>query len=314
MTSVIIGSAGMLTTIQDSGRYGYQRYGMPVAGAMDTFSYRLANILAGNDSDEACLEATITGPEMYFTGDTEIAICGADMGPMKNGRPLGLNRTIEIKSGDRVSFKGLKRGCRSYIAFRGGIDVPEVMGSRSTYIRANTGGVDGRAVRPGDKLTLGKSHGKIKRGIAPVQKLPVYASSQVIRICPGPEVNHFLGNAIIRFLTSEYKVSEHSDRMGYRLLGNPLEHKETGADIISAGVTMGTIQIPGDGLPLILMADRQTTGGYSRIANVISADLTIVAQLLPGDTVSFLEVSLAEATKLYTERELLLKAIHKALK
>ncbi len=311
MSSIIIQSAGMLTTVQDKGRFGYQRFGMPVSGAMDIFSYRLANLLVGNDCDKACLEATITGPEIIFTAPAAIAICGADMSPEKNGTPLRLNRTIEVESGDRLSFGSLKNGCRSYIAFSGGIDVPRIMGSRSTYLMAGTGGFEGRALRSGDELPLGKSTHRKRIMEIPGDMLPVYKTSQEIRICPGPEISRFGLEGIQQLLTTEYLVTGQSDRMGYRLSGNSIKHRSSNADIISAGISAGTIQIPGDGQPVILMADRQPTGGYSRIANVISADLILVAQMIPGDHMRFSEISIKEAQALYIARRKMLHELFK---
>jgi antagonist of KipI len=311
MASIIIQSAGMLTTVQDQGRFGYQRYGMPVSGAMDIFSYKLANLLVGNNAQEACLETTITGPEILFTDKGAVAICGADMEPLKNGMPVSMNKTIEIKSGDRLSFRGLKSGCRCYIAFAGGINVPTVMGSRSTYLRAKIGGPGGRALKAGDELPLGVSEKRIRILEIPGKLLLPYKSSQTVRICPGPEINRFGPEGIQQLLTSEYVVTDRSDRMGYRLAGNLIKHKSLTADIISAGISAGTIQIPGDGQPVILMADRQTTGGYSRIANVISADLTLVAQMIPGNHIRFSEISIEEAQALYIARKKMLRELFK---
>lgn len=309
MASIIIRSAGALTTVQDQGRYGYQRYGMPVSGAMDIFSCKLANLLVGNNALEACLEATVTGPEILFTDKGAVALCGADLGPMKNGVPVRMNKTIEIKSGDTLSFRGLKKGCRCYIAFAGGINVPPVMGSRSTYLRAKTGGLGGRALKAGDELPLGVIENQIRILEIPGKLLVSYKSSQTIRICPGPEINRFGPEGIQQLLTSEYIITNNSDRMGYRLEGNVIKHKSSTADIISAGISAGTIQITGDGQPVILMADRQTTGGYSRIANVISADLTLVAQMIPGDRIRFREISIGEAQELYIAREKMIKEL-----
>ena len=303
MSVIIIESAGLLTTVQDSGRYGYQRYGMPVAGAMDTFSLQLANMLVGNQHDDACLETTLTGPEIIFVKPGVIAITGADMSPCKNGKPIPLYKTIEVKSGDRLSFKKLKNGCRSYIAFAGGINVPLVMGSRSTYLRAKIGGFEGRALKAGDELPLGETAGKIRIKEIPKEMIPRYQSTQTIQIIPGPEVKRFKLDGIRHFLTSEYMVTDQSDRMGYRLSGNEIMQQSGNADIISAGISPGTIQIPGNGQPIILMADRQTTGGYARIANVISVDLTLIAQLKPGDRIRFREISLEKAQELFKARK-----------
>lgn len=302
MASVIINSAGLLTTVQDAGRYGYQRYGMPVSGAMDVFSYELANLLLGNDPGAACLEATVSGPEIVFTDETTVAVTGADMGPHVNGMSIALNTTVIVKKGDKLGFTGLKSGCRSYIAFGGGIVVPPVMGSRSTYLRAGIGGLEGRALRKGDELPLGEAKEKIKIRSIPGNLIPEYGHSQVIRVIPGPEVQCFEAEGLRSFLTTEYQVTAQSDRMGYRLSGEMIIHKEGKAGIISAGISAGTVQVPGNGQPIVLMADRQTSGGYARIANVITADLTLLAQMMPGDTLRFREVTLDQARQLLTDR------------
>jgi len=299
----------MLTTVQDKGRYGYQRYGMPIAGAMDVFSLRLANLLVGNDVDAACLETTFTGPEIHFTADGAFALTGADMGPALNGVPVSINRALKVGRGDTLSFSGLKNGFRTYIAFAGGINVPEVMGSRSTYLRANLGGFAGRALEAGDELQLGEMNGAIRETAIPDDLVPRYQSDQTIRIISGPEVNRFTMDGIHSFLTSEYRITEKSDRMGYRLAGKPVAHTEAGADIISSGISRGTVQVPGNGQPIILMADRQTTGGYTRIACVISADLTLVAQMKPGDIIRFREVTIDRAQEIFAERDRLLRKL-----
>lgn len=297
-SSIVIQSAGLFTTVQDAGRQGYQRFGMPVAGAMDIFSLELANTLVGNHPGDACLEATIAGPQIEFTDERAVAVTGADMGPCINGRSVFINTTLMVKKGDILAFTGLASGCRSYIAFSGGIDVPVVMGSRSTYLRAAVGGFEGRALRNGDRLPLGKTPPGVKVNKIPPGAVPVYKSSQTIRIISGPEANRFEMEGLRNFLTAEYSVTDRSDRMGYRLDGEQIVHNPGGADIISAGISAGTVQVPGDGKPIILMADRQTTGGYARIANVITADLTLVAQMKPGDTLRFREVTLDTAQNL----------------
>jgi len=299
----------MLTTVQDKGRYGYQRYGMPIAGAMDVFSLRLANLLVGNDENAACLETTFTGPEIHFTADGAVALTGADMGPAVNGIPVPINKTLKVTRGDTLSFSGLRNGFRTYISFAGGIDVPSVMGSRSTYLRANLGGFAGRAMVAGDELQLGETKGGIREASIPEGLIPRYQSGQTIRIISGPEVSRFTMDGIHSFLTSEYRITEKSDRMGYRLSGKSVTHTEAGADIISSGISRGTVQVPGNGQPIILMADRQSSGGYTRIACVISADLTLVAQMKPGDTIRFLEVTIDKAQEIFAERDLLLRKL-----
>jgi len=307
MTCIKIESPGLFTTVQDNGRYGYQRFGMPVSGAMDIFSLQLANLLAGNSTDCACLETTYTGPELLFTSMGAIAICGADMGPLKNGIPVPMNKTIPVKNWDRLSFTGLRNGCRSYISFAGGIDVPSVMGSRSTYLRARIGGFQGRALKAGDQLELGQIKGDIMIKEIPAENLPEYLPVAELRIIRGPEIDQFDDKEIRSFLIAEYNVTDQSDRMGYRLSGEMIKHKAGRADIISAGISPGTIQIPGNGQPIILMADRQTTGGYTRIANIITADLQLAAQFKPGDKIRFREVTIEEAQNILSDRSGLIR-------
>ncbi len=306
MSSIIIESAGLLTTVQDRGRYGYRRYGMPVSGAMDTFSLELANMLVGNDPGAACLEATVHGPAILFTGETAIAVTGADMEPAINGKKIALNTAVLVRKGDRLGFTGLRYGCRSYIAFAGGIDVPAVMGSRATYLRAGLGGHSGRALKEGDELPLGTGSSERRISRVPDGLIPEYRHEQTIRITTGPEAHFFHISGLRNFLTTGYKVTAQSDRMGYRLSGEPISRREGREDIISAGISQGTIQVPGDGQPIILMADRQTSGGYARLACVISVDLTLVAQMIPGDTVRFKEISLEKAQEMLKERQKLL--------
>jgi biotin-dependent carboxylase-like uncharacterized protein len=341
MAAVIVHKAGLLTTVQDRGRYGYQRYGMPVSGAMDVFSLELANLLVGNDPGDACLEATISGPELEFTGATWITITGADMDPHLNGRTIPMNTAVDIRPGDRLVFKGLRSGCRSYIAFAGGIAVPPVMGSRSTYLRAGVGGFQGRALMPGDELPPGDTiwlpsgagfplngadplspPGHFSTGSArrkprliklPEGLIPGYKHEQTIRVISGPEAHYFEIAGLRSFLVTEYTVTAQSDRMGYRLSGKPIEHREGMTNIISAGISLGTVQVPGDGQPIILMADRQTSGGYARIANVITVDLTLLAQMRPGDIIRFRETTLGQARKLYIDGRTMLSGIKSAL-
>jgi biotin-dependent carboxylase-like uncharacterized protein len=330
MATVIIHTAGLLTTVQDRGRYGYQRYGMPVSGAMDLFSLELANLLVGNDRCDACLEATISGPELEFTGATWVAITGADMDPHLNGHGIPMNTAIDVRPGDRLVFKGLKSGCRAYIAFAGGIAVPQVMGSRSTYLRAAVGGFQGRVLMAGDELPLGNeawlpsgeglplkgsgphsSFGQKTPGTAnrkprldkiPEGLIPEYIHEQTIRVISGPEAHYFEIAGLRSFLTAEYTVTARSDRMGYRLSGEPIEHREGMTNIISSGISVGTVQVPGDGQPIILMADRQTSGGYARIANVITVDLTLLAQMKPGAILRFRETTLDNARQHLIDR------------
>lgn len=310
MATIIVHKAGLLTTVQDRGRFGYQRYGMPVSGAMDIFSLELANLLVGNDPGDACLEATITGPELEFTGATWVAITGADMDPHLNGQGIPMNTAVDVRPGDRLGFRGLRSGCRAYIAFAGGIAVPLVMGSRSTYLRAGIGGFQGRALMPGDELPLGVPLGRPHLKNIPEGLIPEYKHEQTIRVISGPEAHYFEIAGLRSFLSTEYTVTAQSDRMGYRLSGETIKHKEGMTGIISAGISLGTVQVPGNGQPIILMADRQTSGGYARIANVITADLTLLAQMRPGDKVRFKDTTLDMAQQLLIDRHNVLLKLH----
>lgn len=291
MSKIIVRKPGLLTTVQDTGRFGYQAYGMPVSGAMDLYSLKTANYLVGNNENEACLELTASGPEIEFDSDTFIAICGADMRANLNGLSIEMYQTLKVQKGDILSFKALQAGFRTYISFAGGIDVPIIMNSKSTYLRGNIGGYKGRQLKKGDIISLGSIQKDINIKHIDKKKLPVYNDQFTARIIPGPEADHFTVKGLSDFLYSEFTISDLSDRMGYRLKGEKIEHKTT-ADIISSGVAFGTIQVPAHGEPIIMMADRQTTGGYTRIANVISEDLAKIAQLKPGDKISFKEVNL----------------------
>lgn len=310
MATVIVHKAGLLTTVQDRGRYGYQRFGMPVSGAMDVFSLDLANLLVGNEPGDACLEATITGPELEFTGATMVAITGADMDSHLNGHSIPMNTTIDVKAGDRLGFRGLKSGCRSYIAFAGGIAVPLMMGSRSTYLRAGIGGFQGRGLLQGDELPLGEAKRPSRIKVIPEGLISEYKHEQTIRIISGPEAHNFEIAGLRSFLSTEYTVTAQSDRMGYRLSGMPIKHKEAMTNIISAGISLGTVQVPGDGQPIILMADRQTSGGYARIANVVTSDLTLLAQMRPGDIIRFKETILDLAQQHYADKHNVLLRLH----
>jgi biotin-dependent carboxylase-like uncharacterized protein len=307
MATVIVHTAGLLTTVQDRGRFGYQRFGMPVSGAMDVFSLELANLLVGNDPGDACLEATISGPELEFTGAIWIAITGADMDPHLNSQGIPMNTVVNVRPCDRLGFRGLKSGCRAYIAFAGGIAVPSVMGSRSTYLRAGIGGLKGRALMPGDELPLGEPVGKPRLKKIPEGMIPEYKHEQTIRVISGPEAHYFEIVGLRSFLSTEYTVTTQSDRMGYRISGEPIKHKEGMTNIISAGISLGTVQVPGDGQPIILMADRQTSGGYARFANVITVDLTLLAQMRPGNKIHFKETALdiVQQVCISRQRELL---------
>lgn len=308
MGKVKIIQPGLLTCVQDLGRYGYQQYGMPVAGAMDTYSMRLANYLVGNESGEACLEATIIGPELEFLCPGTIGICGGLAEVRLNGGLVEMYASLNVEKGDHLSFKPMQKGARLYISFAGGIDVPEIMESKSTYLRGGLGGFKGRGLQTGDEFSFkGNKNRMVRRNIP--EPFRVYAAtSNELRIIAGAEVQRFDFDSVVRFMTSNYMISAQSDRMGYRLTGPKLEH-QGGPDILSAGISSGAIQVPGHGEPILMLADHQTVGGYTKIGNVISADLPILGQCKPGDKLYFREVQLDEAHKILKEKENMLKKL-----
>ena len=299
---------GLLTTVQDKGRHGYQQYGVPVSGAMDSYALMVANLLVGNGEGDACLEITVLGPRLRILGDTVVSITGADLSPVVNNNPLPMWEAVKVCSGDTISFGHPERGCRSYLAVAGGIDVPEVMGSRSTYVKSRLGGLEGRPLRSGDRLRAGETRGEISAKKLPPQYIPEYQAENELRVILGPQDDYFTEKGIQTFLHSEYMISIQADRMGCRLEGPPIEHK-AGADIISDGVLPGAVQVPGDGLPIILLADRQTTGGYVKIAIVSTVDLPKLAQAEPGDRVRFLQVTEEEAYQLLREYDQTIDAL-----
>ncbi|MBO7746958.1 biotin-dependent carboxyltransferase [Paenibacillus sp. MWE-103] len=327
--SLAILKPGLLTTVQDLGRHGAQKYGVIVGGAMDAFALRVANLLVGNAEHDAGLEITMVGPEIYFSEAALIAVCGGDLAPELNGRELPAWRTVYAPEGSRLRFGPARLGCRAYLAVAGGLDVPERMGSRSTYLRAGIGGHEGRALRKGDRLPVGaRSPGSLAlagliaregqdeaavSGWSVASELrPAYAAQPTIRAVAGRELALFDDESRGRFFGEAFAVKTESDRMGYRLAGEALRLKEK-REMISSAVTFGTVQVPPDGQPIVLMADRQTTGGYPKIAQAASVDLPLLAQTPLGGKVRFEEISLAEAQRQYLLREKGIRALRGGL-
>lgn len=300
MGAIKIVNPGLLSSIQDGGRFGYQQYGMPVAGAMDLYSLQLANWCVGNDPNEACIEATIFGPRIEFQSDTCIAISGAKIQALLNDQPIEMYRSISINAGDELTFGQIESGCRIYIALAGGFQLSELMESKSTYLRGKLGGLEGRALKAGDEITIEDNKINLNRDV-PSELIPAYTAITQIRVTAGTEVKRFTMNGVKSFLCSTYTISPQSDRMGYRLAGEKIEHAQ-GADIISSGIVTGAIQVPGHGEPIIMMSDHQTVGGYTKIAQVISVDLPLLGQMKPGDKIRFKEVSLETAQNLIIEQ------------
>ncbi|ACM13333.1 biotin-dependent carboxyltransferase family protein [Bacillus cereus group sp. TH43LC] len=316
--------AGMFTTVQDLGRSHYQQYGVPVGGAMDQSALRMINMLVGNEENEAALEMTIMGPKLLIKKTTLLAIGGADMEPLLNGERIPLWRPILAEEGSMLCFGKVKSGCRTYVTFAGGIHIDRTMGSKSTYIRAAIGGIEGRMLKKGDYFQIGVQPEMANRFVQDLQKderiktkwaisnsvLPKYKKHPKLRVIADFEYDQFTEESKKAFFTKEYKVSNYADRMGYRVEGEIL-NRAVEKEILSSSVTFGTIQVPNGGQPIILMADRQTTGGYPRMGNIISVDLPLLAQLKPGDYVSFENITLEEAEQLYIEKEVNMNLLKK---
>ena len=293
---------GAVMTVQDGGRYGYQETGIQVSGAMDQMAFRNANYLVGNEETEAVLEVTLFGGTLEFTEDTIIAITGADMEPVVDGDPVEMNCPLLIRKGQILTLGMTRQGCRTYLAFAGGIDVPLVMGSRSTNLKCAFGGYGGHALKAGDVLELGKpklSFDRVKK-----RRTKGIETEKIIevRAVPGPQQEYFTEAGEKAFYSGTYTITDQSDRMGYRLKGPSVESKN-GTDIISDAIPLGAVQIPPSGQPIVLLADRQTTGGYAKIAVVCSFDIPKLVQGRSGDKVRFLKTDVKTAQKLYRKQE-----------
>jgi KipI family sensor histidine kinase inhibitor len=294
-------SGGLLTTVQDLGRVGYQRYGVPVAGAVDAPAHRAANRLAGNAPEAATLECTVEGPTLRALRPIVVAVTGADLGAVVERSDVGRFApppwsSFFLRPGNVLRFEGRRSGARAYVAVSGGFDVPEVLGSRSTYLIAGFGGLEGRPLRAGDRLSAGAT----EKPPSPGERMPPPppAEDLPIRVVLGPQDDYFTEAALETLESATYAVQSSSDRMGYRLDGPPLEHKEE-KEIVSDGMMLGGIQVPPNGLPIVMLADRATTGGYPKIATVVHADLPRLAQKIPGERVRFGIVGLEEAREAF---------------
>jgi antagonist of KipI len=291
---------GPLTTVQDSGRGGQLRRAIPPSGPVDRRSFVIANRLVGNDDGAAALECTLMGPRFEAEAACAIAVTGAAIPVTVNGAEAPMWATIVLRAGDVVKLGAARAGVRAYIAFSGGIEVPLVLGSRSTYTRGRLGGVDGRALRRDDRLPLGKAQGKMPHCIVDRRAIPDFANEPEIRVVMGPQADRFTDDGIAAFLGGAYEMLPQSDRMGARLRGARIEHLR-GHDIISDGIPLGGIQVPGDGQPIILLVDRQSTGGYTKIATVCCFDIARVGQVKPGQRVTFRAIDVPEAHRLLRE-------------
>ncbi|MCI8763607.1 MAG: biotin-dependent carboxyltransferase family protein [Lachnospiraceae bacterium] len=293
--------AGMMTTVQDLGRTGYQSQGFSVAGVMDVRSFKIANLLLDNPENEAVLEFALIGPTLEFTAGTLIAITGGDFQPTINGEPAPMYTAIDIHKGDVLKFGSARTGSRGYIAFSSYLKISVVMGSRCTNMKSSIGGFKGRKLQDGDYIGF-----RIKRRYLPfflsrTLELDEFNQNEVtLRVVLGPQDEKFSRQGIETFLSSEYTVTSDFDRMGCRLEGPFIARKET-TDMISDGIAFGSIQVPSHGKPIILLADRQTTGGYPKIATVASVDIPWLVQRKTDHKVRFKAISVEEAQRLYLE-------------
>jgi antagonist of KipI len=276
----------MLTTVQDTGRWGFQSRGVPVAGPMDPCSHRVANALVGNTRDAAVLEITLLGPELEFDSERIVAIAGAEFEVTLDGRSVPTHAPFLVPSRARLKFGQRHRGARAYLAVAGGIATRPVLGSRSTHVISAMGGIDGRPLRGGDLLPLFATTHQHAAGTPVSAIVPLPEREGRIRVLPGPQHDYFTPDALDVLQSDPYVIRQDSDRMGFRLHGPVLKHAR-GADVISDATPLGVLQVPASGQPILLMADRQTTGGYPKIATVITADMAIAGQLSPGDAIRF---------------------------
>ncbi|CAM3755940.1 5-oxoprolinase subunit C family protein [Cytobacillus oceanisediminis] len=321
---------GLLSSIQDLGRTGFQKFGVIASGAMDPFAHRMANLLTGNAENEPTLEITMLGPTIIFEEDALISICGGDLSPAINSVPVRSWRSIFVKKGSELKFGYTQSGCRAYLAVAGGFSVSEVMKSKATYLRAGIGGYEGRALKAGDQLVLGTPSDQSDRmteyliqqlqnqsflesdwSITP-ELIPNTESNPFIRFTKGRQFELFSKESQQKLIGAAFDVTAQSDRMGYRLKGPALSLSEP-AELISEAVNFGSIQVPPDGNPIVLLADRQTTGGYPKIGQVAFVDLPLLAQAKPGDKLRFVEISHEKAQHLYLEREWKLKELKQGI-
>lgn len=289
---------GAYTTVQDHGRFGYQKMGIPTTGGLDSFAYEVANLLVGNRPQSAVLEMTVTGPVLEARSAADVAVTGADIGITLNDLEMECWRSFRVRPGDVLKIHQVKRGCRAYLAVTGGIDVPLVMGSRSTFVGGKIGGLDGRSLKQGDILEAFPAKLLQKEHRLPSKFIPEYLSEIRLRTILGPQAEYF-SQSIDRLFTSEFLVSQKADRMGYRLLGPKIALDQgRPKSIVSEPIMPGGVQITPDELPIVLLVE-QTVGGYAKIATVISSDIPKIAQATPDDTIRFEKIDLRTAHELY---------------
>lgn len=293
--------AGMMTTVQDLGRPGYQSQGFGVSGVMDVRSFKIANLLLDNPENEAVLEFTLIGPTLQFTSETIIAITGGDFQPMINKEPAKMYTAIYMQKGDILEFKGCRTGSRGYIAFSSYLDIPVVMGSRSTNLKCAIGGLKGRRLLNEDYLGFRMKRRYLPYFLSRSLDIDEFGQEEVtLRVVMGPQDDCFTKQGRETFLNNEYTVTSEFDRMGCRMEGPFIASKDT-TDIISDGIAFGSVQVPSHGKPIILLSDRQTTGGYAKIATIASVDIPKLVQMKTDNKVRFQSIEVEEAQQLMME-------------
>ncbi|MEE4364237.1 MAG: biotin-dependent carboxyltransferase family protein [Desulfotignum sp.] len=293
---------GGFTTVQDKGRFGFQHMGVPVCGVLDTFACDVANLLVGNNKDQAVLEITVMGPSLKFLSPMDIAVTGAKMNMTLNKMPVDQWRSIRVKPGDVLTISQIQSGCRACLAVTGGIKVPSVMGSCSTYVGGGFGGFMGRPLKAGDILDAHGGDLLARERVVPETMIPDYPSHVLLRAVPGPQDDFFDQGLTILF-TTRYMVTPKANRMGYRLQGDKIPIKPgMPKSIVSEPSLPGSIQIPADEQPIILLVE-QTVGGYAKIATVVSTDISKLAQVIPGYTISFERIELKTAHQIYHDEK-----------
>ena len=297
---VIVRSPGIFTTVQDEGRTGYQQYGVSPSGPMDMRAFNVANILVGNKRTQGALETTFSGPTLVFDQDEVIAVTGANMKPKLNGEPFPMYSAVSAHAGDVLSFSFAESGMHGYIAFAGGLDIPYVMGSQSTLPGKHLGGLGGRKLEAGDRIAFLDPKPVLSHMERRSTYMPVFPMDEIhLRAIPGPQDDAFSEEELKRFFWHSAEITSEYDRMGCRLkLEEPLQQLKDG-NIISDGIAFGSVQVQSNGQPIIMMADHQTVGGYTKIATVISADLCSLAQARPGMRVRFIRISIETAQEVY---------------
>lgn len=295
----------MLTTIQDLGRTGYQKFGLAVSGSADHYSHRIANYLVGNSESNAVLEVTLFGLKMKVLTSNVISVTGGDLTFTINGDLSPMWTSLKVFEGDVIEFSRCNSGCRAYVGVAGGISIPEVLRSRSTDTIGQIGGIEGRALKKGDIIpveTKSLHHFNGIRRRLPEKYIPKHETNIHVRVILGPQEEAFTQEGIDTFFSSVYKVSNDVDRMGCRLVGPVIEHVD-GADITSEGIFFGAIQVPRNGQPIVFLVGRQSVGGYTKIGGVITVDLPKLAQVKPGDSIMFEQVTVEKAHALLKESE-----------